>query len=147
MGVFKNRQPVNSIIELPGKHYGQQYLSGGLRRVYSTGSWSESWRQWSKRHGSHDSNGSYLECVRPYHNGKQREYYVDMSMAHIDIDQLAIQPFDPVNTKYMNKHYLNGMSLRDLAHLPTNDFLRHIESLPCRGVKTRYGKGKRGVRH
>ena len=144
MPLFKNRQPVNSSIELPG-YKGKYYLNLGLRRVYSSGSWSEKWRRWSQDHGQIDSNGAYLTCHRPYYNGRhgsRGRIYTDMSQAHIDIDQLAIQPFDPVNTKYMNKHYLNGMSLRDLAHLPTNDFLRHIESLPCRGRQTRQGRKK-----
>lgn len=144
--VFKGRQPVNSRIELPG-HTSRYYLSGGLRRVYSTGSWSEQWRNWSKRNGSIDANGSYLTCVRPYHNGKQREYYVDMSVADIDISHMESTPLqwdidistDPSDSQYLRTHRLGQYTLREVAHMPTSDFLRLVNSL---GRQVPHGRKK-----
>jgi hypothetical protein len=137
--MFRRGKPVDQDIQIP-EHKGRRYLNQGLHRVYSTGSWSENWRKWSKRNGQVDVNGAYITNVRPYHNGKQREYYVDMSMADIDLTKYdMIQPFDPTNTKYMNSRYLGGISLHDVSHLPTMDFERLIATL---GSDTRYGGKK-----
>ena len=121
----------------------------GNRRVYST-KWLNTWVNWERDNATVDSNGSYLTCIRPRDNGIKRRVYLDMSMADIEIDMTTERYLtwdkdtstDPADTKYLRKHYLNGMSLRDLAHLPTNDFLRHIESLPCRSRQTPGRRGK-----
>lgn len=140
MSLFNKRERVNTRIEL-SKYVGNHYLNCGLRRVYST-HWAKKWQTYEQDHGAIDKNGSYLTCYRPRVNGKQLRYYMDMSQAHMDLQDIGTSYYNPTNTKYMNKHYINGKSLNELANMPTNDFLRHIESLPCRGRQTPHRRKK-----
>lgn len=92
-----------------------------------------------------DSNGSYLTSIRPNDNGIKRRVYLDMSMANIEIDLSRDRVLqwdngistDPTDTKYMRKRYLGTKSLYECSHMPTNDFLRHIEGLPSMGKGSR----------
>jgi hypothetical protein len=127
--MFRQAQPKHS------------YLPFGNRRVYST-TWLSKWVEYEREHAT-GYQGESLKCIRPYVDGKRMRQYIDTSRVHMDITHYSLDSYDPVHTDYMNSHYLNDISLKDLAHMPTNDFLRVIESLGHGSVSNGRTSGKR----
>lgn len=105
------------------------YNPMGNRRVYQT-KWLNQWVNWEREHGMTDDSGRYLESIRYREHGKHKRVYVDMSKADIDLTYLDdIQPFNPVDTKYMSRHYINGICLKDLAMMTPEQFVKVVNGI------------------